>query len=208
MYQPPHFLEQRPQVMHDLIRAHPFATLVSYSSHGLVADHVPLVLHDDIGEYGTLRGHVAKANGLLKNFDASVEVLAIFQGPHHYVSPGWYPSKKEHGKVVPTWNYAIVHANGPLRVIDDAGWLLEQVSTLTNQHEAGRDQPWAVNDAPADYVEKMLGGIIGPEIPISRLQGKWKASQNRPKADREGVAKGLKDEATTSAFQMADLIPR
>ncbi len=208
MYQPSQFQEDRVPVMHDLMCAHPFATLISYASDGISANHVPLVLHQDGSDFGTLRGHIAKANGLANNFDATVELLAVFAGPHHYVTPAWYPSKKQHGKVVPTWNYAVVHAYGPLRVIDDADWLLAQVQSLTNLHETGRDQPWAVSDAPADYVEKMLKGIIGLEIPISRLQGKWKVSQNKDEADREGVARGLKNEASSAATQMSDLIPR
>ncbi len=208
MYQPPQFQEDRVPVMHDLMRTHPFATLISYASDGISANHVPLVLHQDGSDFGTLRGHIAKANGLANNFDATVELLAVFQGPHHYVTPAWYPSKKQHGKVVPTWNYAVVHAYGTLRVIDDADWLLAQVQSLTNLHEAGRDQQWAVSDAPPDYVEKMLKGITGLEIPISRLQGKWKVSQNKDDADREGVARGLKSEASSAATQMSDLIPR
>ncbi len=208
MYQPPQFQEDRVPVMHDLMRTHPFATLISYASDGISANHVPLVLHQDGSDFGTLRGHIAKANGLANNFDATVELLAVFQGPHHYVTPAWYPSKKQHGKVVPTWNYAVVHAYGTLRVIDDADWLLAQVQSLTNLHEAGRDQQWAVSDAPPDYVEKMLKGITGLEIPISRLQGKWKVSQNKDDADREGVARGLKNEASSAATQMSDLIPR
>ncbi len=208
MYQPSQFQEDRVPVMHDLMRAHPFATLINYASDGISANHIPLVLHQDGSDFGTLRGHIAKANGLANNFDATVELLAVFQGPHHYVTPAWYPSKKQHGKVVPTWNYAVVHAYGTLRVIDDADWLLAQVQSLTNLHEAGRDQQWAVSDAPPDYVEKMLKGITGLEIPISRLQGKWKVSQNKDDADREGVARGLKNEASSAATQMSDLIPR
>jgi len=208
MYQPQQFQEDRVPVMHDLMRAHPFATLISYASDGISANHVPLVVHLDGSDFGTLRGHIAKANGLAKNFDATVELLAVFQGPHHYVTPAWYPSKKQHGKVVPTWNYAVVHAYGPLRVVEDTDWLLAQVQSLTNLHEAGRDQPWAVGDAPADYVDKMLKGIIGLEIPISRLHGKWKVSQNKDTADREGVARGLKNEASSAATQMSALIPR
>jgi len=208
MFQPTPFQEQRIPVMHDLMRAHPFASLISYGSDGLSADHVPLVVHESGSEHGTLRGHIAKANPLGKSVDAAADVLAIFQGPHHYVTPAWYVSKQEHGKIVPTWNYAVVHAYGPMRVIDDADWLLAQVQSLTSQHEAGRNQPWAVNDAPTNYIEKMLRGIVGLEIPISRLSGKWKVSQNKSDADREGVAKGLKEEATTSALQMVDLIAR
>jgi transcriptional regulator len=207
MYQPSHFQEQRIPVMHNLIRAHPFATLISNGSDGLTADHIPLLIHDDGSEYGVLRGHLAKANPLTKNRNLSGDVLAAFQGPHHYITPAWYPSKKEHGKVVPTWNYAIVHAHGPLRLIEEADWLLDQVTALTSQQETGRDQPWALSDAPADYIEKMIKAIVGLEIPISRLHGKWKVSQNRSEADIKGVVQGLKDEETTQALQLANLTP-
>ncbi len=193
--------------MHDLMRAHPFATLISNGSDGLSADHIPLLVHDDGSECGVLRGHIAKANPLTKNIDLSGDVLAAFQGPHHYITPAWYPSKKEHGKVVPTWNYAIVHAHGSIRFIEDANWLLDQVTSLTSQQEAGQEQPWAVSDAPTNYIELMLKAIISLEIPINRLHGKWKVSQNRPEADQEGVAQGLKDKATTPALQLADLSP-
>ena len=206
MYQQHHFQEERLGVMHDLIRAHPLATLVSYSEDGLTANHIPFVLHTDLSERGTLRGHVAKGNPIWKGYDKSVEVLAIFQGPQHYVTPAWYPSKKEHGRAVPTWNYVVVHAYGPLTVVDDLDGLLEHLQTLTSQHEKGRDQPWAVSDAPKDYIDRMLKGIIGLELPITRLEGKWKVSQNRPEKDREGVVRGLKSEGTTSAALMADLV--
>ncbi|MDE0539290.1 MAG: FMN-binding negative transcriptional regulator [Rhodospirillales bacterium] len=206
MYQQHHFQEERLGVMHDLIRAHPLATLVSYSKDGLAANHIPFVLHTDLSERGTLRGHVAKGNPIWKGYDKSVEVLAVFQGPQHYVTPAWYPSKKEHGRTVPTWNYVVVHAYGPMTVVDDLDWLLEHLQTLTSQHEKGRDQPWAVSDAPKDYIDRMLKGIIGLELPITRLEGKWKVSQNRLEKDREGVVQGLRSEGTTSAALMADLV--
>jgi transcriptional regulator len=208
MYQPSHFREDRLEVMHDLMRAHPLATLVSFDGDGVSANHLPLVLHSDVSERGTLRGHVAKANPFWKNFDASVEALAVFQGPHHYISPGWYPSKKEHGRVVPTWNYAVVHAYGPMSVFDDAEWLLAHLQELTSQQEADRDHPWVVTDAPADYLAGMLKGIVGFEIPITRIEGKWKFSQNRSEKDREGVVRGLNVEGSPSSVQVSDLIPR
>lgn len=208
MYQSPHFREDRLEVMHGLMRAHPLATLVSFDGDGVSANHLPLVLHTDVSERGTLRGHVAKANPFWKNVDASVEVLAIFQGPHHYISPAWYPSKKEHGKVVPTWNYAVVHAYGPMSVFDDADWLFEHLQALTSRQEADRDHPWAVTDAPADYVARMLKGIVGFEFPITRIEAKWKFSQNRAEKDREGVVQGLNIEGSPSSIQVADLIPR
>ena len=208
MYQPPHFREDRLEVMHDLMRAHPLATVVSFDGDRVSANHLPLVLHAKGAERGTLRGHVAKANPMWRNHQASVEVLAVFQGPHHYVSPAWYPSKKEHGKVVPTWNYAVVHAHGPMAVFDDPDWVLDHVKALTSQQETGRDQPWAVTDAPREYLDAQLKGIVGFEIPITRLEGKWKLSQNRSAVDRQGVVEGLHGEGTSSAVQVADLVPR
>jgi len=208
MYQPAHFKEERLEVLHDLMQAHPLATLVNYGPNGITANHVPLLVHSDVSENGTLRGHIARANPLWKELDASVEVIAIFQGPHHYVTPSWYATKKEHGKVVPTWNYAVVHAHGPLKIIDDGDWLLQQVNSMTTQHETGRDLPWSVNDAPDDYIESRLKGIVGLELPIRRIEGKWKASQNQPDNNRQGVIDGLRNEDTNISNAMADLTPR
>lgn len=203
MYQPAHFQERRVEVLHDLMQAYPFATLVTNGPEGITANHLPMMLHPEISEQGTLRGHIARANPHWKDHDPASEVLAIFQGPHHYISPGWYPTKKEHGKAVPTWNYAVVHAHGPMKIIEDRDWLFEMVDSLTTHHEAGQKQPWAVNDAPEDYLNAMLKAIVGLEIPISRLEGKWKVSQNRSEADREGVIQGLEDEGTDIANALA-----
>ena len=208
MYQPPHFREDRIEVMHDFMRAHPFVTLVSFEGDGLSANHLPLVLHADLSERGTLRGHGAQANPFWRNFHGSVEVLAVFQGPHHYISPSWYPSKAEHGKVVPTWNYAVVHAHGPISVFDDGEWLLAHLQALTSQQEGGRELPWAVTDAPGDYLAAMVKGIVGFEFPITRIEGKWKFSQNRSEKDREGVVQGLECEGSPSSIQVSNLIPR
>ena len=175
MYLPKHFAETDVAEMHALMRAHPLATLVSDGPDGLNADHIPLLLAD-----GKLQGHVARANPVWKNGQAGGEVLAIFHGHDSYISPSGYASKAEHGKVVPTWNYVAVHAHGELRVIDDPTWVFAQISALTATNEAGLRQPWAVTDAPAEYIEKMLGAIVGIEITITRLLGKWKVSQNQP----------------------------
>ena len=175
MYLPKHFAETDVAEMHALMRAHPLATLVSDGPDGLNADHIPLLLAD-----GKLQGHVARANPVWKNGQAGGEVLAIFHGHDSYISPSGYASKAEHGKVVPTWNYVAVHAHGELRVIDDPTWVFAQISALTAANEAGLRQPWAVTDAPAEYIEKMLGAIVGIEITITRLLGKWKVSQNQP----------------------------
>jgi transcriptional regulator len=206
VYNPPHFREDRLPVLHALIREHGLATLVTLGPDGLSANHIPMAVHGDDGPLGTLRGHVSRANPVWHRTAADVEALAIFQGPQAYVSPAWYPSKKETGKVVPTWNYAVVHAHGPLRVIEDREWLRALVQRLTARYEGDRPDPWRVTDAPADYVEGMLNGIVGLEIPIRRLEGKWKVSQNRPAADRTGVVAGLRAAGDRERADMADLV--
>jgi transcriptional regulator len=204
MYAPPVFREDCVDVMQDLMRAHPFATLITVEDGRPNATHMPFALHTEDGsEFGILRGHVARPNPVWSEFDAAIEALVVFQGPHHYVTPSWYPSKAEHGKVVPTWNYAIVHARGPPRVMEDPDWLLAHLNTLTDGLETGRDTPWKVDDAPPEYVEKMVRGIVGLEIPILWLDGKWKMSQNRNAADRAGVVTGLTAEGTDSAADVA-----
>ena len=192
MYLPNHFSESRPAVLRAFVRDHPLGLLVTQNGAGGVdANSVPFVLDADGDEPGVLRAHVARANPVWKTARADVDALVVFQGPHGYVSPAWYPSKAEHGKVVPTWNYVMVQARGRLRAIDDRAWLRKFVSRLTDRHEAGRNDPWAVSDAPADFIETMLGAIVGIEIPLSSLVGKWKVSQNRSAADRDGVVDGL-----------------
>ena len=205
MYLPKHFEETRVPVLHDLIRAHPLATLVMLTPSGLDANHIPFEIDPAPAPSGTLRGHVARANPLWRSV-SDVEMLAIFQGPDTYISPSFYVTKQETGKVVPTWNYAVVHAHGPLRVIDDPAWLRAFVETLTNRHEGARRAPWRVTDAPADYIDSMVTAIVGIEIPITRLIGKWKVSQNRPEQDRAGVAEGLLEEGGDSAAAMARLV--
>lgn len=207
MYQPPHFREDRTEVMQDLMCAHPFATLIVVGADGLVANHFPLFLRPDEGRYGTLQGHMAKANPAWQGIDPAVDALAVFQGPQHYVTPSWYPSKAEHGKVVPTWNYAVVHAYGPMTVFDDPAWLAAHLNALTSTQESERETPWSISDAPADYLEKQMKGIVGFEIPIRRLEGKWKMSQNRNPADRQGVIEGLTAEGGDAAGQIARIIP-
>ncbi|ACB32303.1 FMN-binding negative transcriptional regulator [Leptothrix cholodnii SP-6] len=203
MYLPAQFEERRPEVLHALLRAHPLATWVSQRDGELVVEHVPFLLDPARGEHGTLIGHVARANPVWRQLAASV---LVFQGPQAYVSPAWYPSKQVHGKVVPTWNYAVVHAHGQPRAIEDPAALRQIVSRLTDTHEAGRAQPWQVADAPADYIDQMLAAIVGIEMPIERLVGKWKVSQNRSAADRAGVAAGLLADAAPQAAAMAALV--
>jgi transcriptional regulator len=206
MYLPRHFEQNDRAALAALIREHPLATLVAQTSSGLTANHVPMLYDAEAGPQGTLRGHLARANPLWRELQPGSEALAIFHGPQAYVSPSWYASKPEHGKVVPTWNYAVVHAHGPLVVIDDAAWLRELVATLTRAHEAARTPPWHVDDAPADYIAQMVKAIVGFEIPVARLVGKWKASQNRPPADREGVVEGLRAEGRDAAIASAELV--
>jgi transcriptional regulator len=192
MYLPRHFEQNDRQELQALMAAHPLATLVAQRTDGsLAAEHIPLLFDADDGEHGTLRGHVARANPIWREVAADSPVLAIFQGADAYISPSWYASKQEHGKVVPTWNYAVVHAHGRLRPIDDPAWLRAFLPRLTERHEGHRQNPWRIEDAPADFIVQMLQAIVGIEIPLERLQGKWKVSQNRPAADRQGVVDGL-----------------
>jgi len=158
-----------------------------------MANVIPFSLHvEEDGD--VLRAHLAKANEQIAELRKGTPVLVVFQGLQGYVSPSWYPTKREHGKVVPTWNYVIVQAHGPSRVIDDPAWLLEQITELTSAQENGRAEPWDVSDAPDDYVKAQLKGIVGLEIPISRLEGKWKMSQNQPERNQRGVAAGLRED--------------
>ena len=195
MYLPSHFEEKRPEVLHELLRTHPLGLLVTQCGAGeLQANTLPFVLDaDPAGGLGHLRGHVARANPLWHEARGDVESLVVFQGPQAYVSPSFYPSKAEHGKVVPTWNYVMVQARGRLLAIDDAAWVHAFVTRLTERHEATRARPWAVSDAPEDYIATMLRAIVGIEIELTSLTGKWKVSQNRSAADRAGVMQGLRD---------------
>lgn len=193
MYRPAHFDPPSREAVASMLREWPLATIVRLGANGLDADPVPLLYDADDGPHGTLRGHVARGNPLWREADGR-DVLALFHGPQAYVSPGWYASKAEHGKVVPTWNYVIVQAHGRLRAIDDAAWLRTLVGRLTDTHETTRSAPWAVSDAPVDYLDSMLRAIVGIEIAVTQLEGKWKSSQNRTETDRAGVARGLRDE--------------
>ncbi len=211
MYDAAAFREDRVEVMHALIQAHPLATLVTTTAQGLEANHIPMLIDPEPAPWGTLRGHVARANPVWRTFNADTEVLAVFQGPHGYITPSWYPSKAQHGKVVPTWNYAVVHAYGPLKVFEDAEWLRKLVTRLTESQESPREQSWQVTDAPADYVNTMLRAIVGIEISLRRLQGKWKMSQNRLPQDLDGVIKSLevlKERGDAAALAMLDAIRR
>lgn len=206
MYAPPHFQEDRVPVLHEAIRRIAFASLVTHGEGGLAASHIPLLLDPEPAPFGTLRGHIARGNPQWRQAAQNLEALAIFLGPNAYVSPSWYATKRETGKVVPTWNYIAVHAHGTLRFFDDRARLLDLVTKLTERHEAARPEPWAVGDAPEDYLNMMLGGIIGFELPILRLEGTWKMSQNRPAADRDGVIRGLTEEGGSGGAAVADIM--
>jgi transcriptional regulator len=211
MYIPKHFEETRVPVMDALVKAYPFCTLVTMGPGGLIASHIPMVLERDGASLGVLKGHVSRANPQWREFSPEVEALAIFSGPDHYITPSWYPEKVATGKVVPTWNYAVVHVYGRLTVVDDAAWLRRHVETLTNIHEgematAGTGKAWKVSDAPEDYVSAMVKGIMGLELAVTRMEGKWKASQNRSHDDRQGVANGLEELGTDSSRAMKTLV--
>jgi transcriptional regulator len=191
MYSPAAFRQDDLAALHQQILDCRLATLVSQGPSGLQASHLPLLLEPAEGEFGTLYGHFARANPQWRDLADGAEALVVFQGPEAYISPAWYAAKAEHGKVVPTWNYIAVHAYGQAEVFDDAERLLQLVSRLSERHEAGRAQPWAVSEAPRDYIDGMLRVIVGFALPIERLQGKWKLGQNRSAADQAGVHAGL-----------------
>ena len=211
MYQPPAFREDREDILHALMRAHPFATLVISTATGIEANHLPLLLDDpDAGQAG-LSGHFSKGNPLLHAFEGlsgGLPALAIFHGPENYISPGWYPSKAADGKAVPTWNYAVVHAHGVLRAMTDPANLRAHLDALSAGQEAGRSPPWSPADAPEDYLASMMKGIIGFTMEIDRLEGKWKLGQNRSAEDRTGVIHGLTGEENASAAELAAITPR
>jgi transcriptional regulator len=206
LYLPTHFNESRIEVMHALMRAHPLSILVTQCDSGLVANHVPVQTLDEPKPFGCIRGHVARANPLWREYRAGTQALAIFQGAQTYISPSFYPSKVKTGEVVPTWNYAVVHASGSLRFIEDARWLRDFVAGLTATHEAPRDMPWSIDDAPAPYIDKMLSLIIGFEFSIATLSGKWKVSQNRSQADQHGVIRGLQDSENADSRDIAAML--
>jgi transcriptional regulator len=205
MYAPKHFVELRRDVLHQVIDNHPLATLVTLDGSDLCADHIPfdIVAPSAAAPFGMLRGHVARANPLWRR---PGNVLAVFQGPQAYISPAWYEEKAVSGKVVPTFNYVVVHAHGPLRIIDDAQQVLAMLERLTNRHEADRSLPWKVSDAPSSYIKQMMTAIVGIEIPIGRLEGKWKISQNRSESDQSNIAAALSASGAAPALAIAALM--
>jgi transcriptional regulator len=203
MYLPAHFKEQRPEAVAQCMHDHPFATLVIGTGDGPLANHLPMLFDAAANK---LVGHVARANPLWQAYAPGTSALAIFSGAQGYVSPSWYPSKRESGKVVPTWNYVVVHVQGTLEFIHDAAWLRAFVGRLTQRFEGGREAPWSVDDAPADFIGQMTRAIVGVELHIAKMEGKFKLSQNRSRPDREGTIEGLeRDGATELASLMRSL---
>jgi len=206
LYLPAHFNESRPDVMRALMRSRPLSTLVTQCESGLVANHVPVQTLDEPAPLGCIRGHIARANPLWREYRADTQALAIFQGPQVYISPAFYPSKQQTGEVVPTWNYAVVHASGTLRFIQDTAWLRDFVAGLTAAHEQQRATPWKIDDAPAPYIDKMLSLIVGFEFSITALSGKWKVGQNRTQADQQGVIRSLQSAHDANSQEIAALL--
>jgi transcriptional regulator len=207
MYIQQKFAETRVDVLHALIRSHPLGAFVVVGAAGIEVNHFPFFIDPSSGPQGILRGHIPQGNPIWKEFcDNEYEAVVIFQGEESYITPSWYPTKHQHGKAVPTWNYAIVHAYGQPRFIHDHDWLLSHVTELTNKQEAAQALPWQVSDAPADYVDSMLDKIVGVELPITRLLGKWKMSQNRPQADQLGVIAGLTSQQSEKSAAVASLV--
>lgn len=205
MYLPSAFREDSPEVQQEFIRAHPLGVLTTSGDGGLMANHIPCLFYPE-GPHGVLRLHVARANPQLTDLAAGRECLVVFHGPQAYVTPSWYPTKAETHKVVPTWNFVAVHAWGVPVIQDDPAWLRAQLDALTDSQERARAQPWRVADAPADFIAAQMRAIVGVEIPIARIEGKWKVSQNRTLADRRGVAEGLAAENGDAV--MAGLVAR
>lgn len=206
MYTPAHFNETRTELLHQLVREHPLGLLVTLGEQGLDANPVPFLLEVDASGQAVLRAHVARANPVWREARTDVDTLVVFQGPQAYISPNWYATKAENGKAVPTWNYITVQARGRLVVRDDSAWLRELVTRLTQGHEAAQPLPWAVSDAPPDYIDAMLRAIVGIEIPLASLQGKWKMSQNHPAINRDGVQQGLRAQGTDQAQAVASAV--
>jgi len=204
MYTPNHFKEERPQVLHELVREHPLGLLITQDAQGaLDANPLPFLLDTEPDGRAVLRAHVARANPVWREARGDTDTLVVFQGPQAYISPNWYPSKADNGKAVPTWDYITVQARGRLVVRDEVEWLRTLVSRLTERHEATQPRPWALTDAPPDYIETMLRAIVGIEIPLSSLMGKWKMSQNQPMGNRAGVVQGLQQQGGEAAHAVA-----
>jgi transcriptional regulator len=206
MYVPKIHEETDISVLHSLVKSHPLATWVTQGDGELLVNHIPFFLDPTRGEFGTLVGHVAKANRVWQSFSITINSVLVFQGAETYITPSWYPSKHAHGKAVPTWNYVVVHAHGIPRVIEDRERMLQILNQLTDVHEAEQALPWKVSDAPQEFMDRLLQSIVGIEIPIAKLVGKWKVSQNRPESDKLGVVAGLLARNEQQSKEMASLV--
>jgi transcriptional regulator len=206
MYEPPLHRQEDLAAEHQLIRKYPLGLLISHGPKGLLANAIPFLIDAVASRFGTLRAHVARANPQWEDLRVAEEALVVFQGVDHYISPSWYETKRETGKVVPTWNYLIVQARGRPQVIEDAGWLRMQIEALTRKKEAERAAPWAVSDAPDDFLAAQIRQIVGVEIEIADIRGKWKVSQNRKAEDRAGVIAGLRADPDEGAAEMAGIV--
>jgi transcriptional regulator len=207
MYEPPLHRQEDLAAQHKLIETHPLGLLISSGPSGLLANSMPFLIDASASRLGTLQAHMARANGQWRDLNGEHEVLVVFRGVDHYITPTWYETKRETEKVVPTWNYVMVQARGRPRVIDDAAWLRRQIDALTASQEVARPAPWAPADAPAAFIAAQINAIIGLEIEIAEIKGKWKVSQNRNAADRAGVIAGLIAEGDPAALAMAKLVP-
>jgi transcriptional regulator len=206
MYIPPYHAENEPATLQGLIDDYPLGSWVTLSAGALTANHIPFVLDRSRGEFGTLRGHVSRANNVWQQLSAEPESLVIFQGPQSYITPSWYPSKQLDGRVVPTWDYAVVHAHGRPRAIEDPRWIAQLLSDLTDRNEAKQPLPWQVADAPADFIAKLARAVVGIEIPLSRLVGRWKLSQDETMPDRLGTVAGLAAAGDANSAALARLV--
>lgn len=206
LYNPSHFRVDDADALHGFIRQYPLATLIT-GADGLTASHLPMLLEKTESGFA-LRGHIARANTHWKELENGADALAIFNGPQAYVTPQWYPSKLKDARVVPTWNYAVTHVRGTLRAIADKAWLLDLITALTVEHERAFAHQWAVSDAPDDYIDKMLGAIVGLELTVTSIEGKWKLSQNRNDADFSGTKNGLAARGTRDATAVHDMMPK
>ncbi len=206
MYIPAYHAEHDLNTLQSLIDAHSLGAWVTLGSGGLIANHIPFILDRSRGEFGTLRAHVSRANTVWQELSGEQDSLVMFQGPHAYITPSWYPTRLSQGKVVPTWDYVVVHAHGKARVIEDPQWMLQLLNDLTAHNEAGRPSPWRVSDAPADFIAKLARAVVGIEIPISRLQGRWKLSQDEAMPDRLGTVAGLAEQADANSIALAQLV--
>ncbi|MFZ6779036.1 FMN-binding negative transcriptional regulator [Undibacterium sp. Ji83W] len=208
MYMPSHFAEERIEVLHALIQAHPLAALVSLQAGELEANHIPFLISAPTTDapYGVLRGHVARNNPVWQSAASGQDALLIFQGAQAYISPRWYEEKQRSGSVVPTYNYAVVHAHGPMRIVEDRQEFLRLLSDLSDNFESKFEQPWKVSDAPAEYVDRMMDMIVGIEIPVRRISGKWKTSQNKSTQDRVNMVDGLREKQDQASRALADVM--